>query len=245
MRKVACDLHMHSCLSPCGDDTMTPATAAGLSRLAGVEVAALTDHNTVRNCPAFVEACEAYGVDPLCGMELTTSEDIHLICLFRTLDEAASFEEAVWQKRVHIPNDSRFFGNQYIVSADDEIIGSEPDLLPNATQLSLGEAYRLAVEYGGVCYPAHVDRDANGIIAVLGTFPAEPPFRIAEYREPKNRVTYPEQYPNLKGLLAVYGSDSHRPEAIPEQAEFSLEVGDEGSPADAVFQLLRQQMEIT
>ena len=92
MRTVACDLHMHSCLSPCGEDTMTPATAAGLSRLSGVDVAALTDHNTVRNDPAFAEACEAYGISPLCGMELTTAEEIHMVCLFLNYEAAASFE---------------------------------------------------------------------------------------------------------------------------------------------------------
>ena len=76
------DLHIHSCLSPCADDDMTPADAAGMARLAGADVAALTDHNSAANCPAFFAACEAYGVVPVGGMELTTAEEIHLVCLF-------------------------------------------------------------------------------------------------------------------------------------------------------------------
>lgn len=240
MRRVFVDLHMHSCLSPCGDDAMTPATAAGLSKLAGVDVAALTDHNTVRNCPAFFEACEAYGISPLAGMELTTAEDIHVICLFRTLEESAAFEEAVWKHRVLIPNRTSIFGNQLIMNADDEVIGEEPNLFPNATTLDLTAAFALAEEYGGVCHPAHIDREANGIIAVLGTFPDRPAFRAAEFRDPENQKTYPELYPNLKGLRSVYGSDAHWPDAVPEKAEFSLEVGDTGTPAEAVFELLKR-----
>ena len=92
MRTVFVDLHNHSCLSPCGEDEMVPALVAGLHKLAGVDVAALTDHNTTRNCPAFFEAAQAYGLSPLAGMELTTAEDIHVVCLFLTCEEAAAFE---------------------------------------------------------------------------------------------------------------------------------------------------------
>lgn len=242
MRRFACDLHLHSCLSPCGEDDMTPATVAGLSRLAGVDVAALTDHNTVRNGPAFIEACLAYGISPLIGMELTTAEEVHMICLFLTYEEAKAFEDKVWENRVYIRNKPQYFGNQLIMNADDEVIGEEENLLPNATKLGLTAAYNLVREYGGVCYPAHVDRQANGIIAMLGTFPPEPPFKIAEFRDPENAKTYPDLYPNLKGLMVVYGSDSHRPDAVPEEAEFYLDVGDEGTPAEAVFKRLRDQM---
>ena len=242
MRTVACDLHMHSCLSPCGEDTMTPATAAGLSRLSGVDVAALTDHNTVRNDPAFAEACEAYGISPLCGMELTTAEEIHMVCLFLNYEAAASFEKEVWGRRVHIKNRPEYFGHQLRMNADDEVLGEEEDLLPNATGWGLTEAYELVERHGGVCFPAHVDRDANGIIAVLGTFPADPPFGIAEFRDFGNIPSYTEQYPNLRGLFYTYGSDAHRPEAIPEQAAFTMEVPDDGTPAEAVFEVLRSHM---
>ena len=76
------DLHIHSCLSPCADDSMTPASIAGMAKLGGLDICALTDHNSVKNCPAFSRACDFYGVIPLFGMELTTSEDVHMICLF-------------------------------------------------------------------------------------------------------------------------------------------------------------------
>ena len=63
---------MHSCLSPCGDDEATPANLAGMCALAGLDIAALTDHNTCGNCRAFCEAAQSYGILGICGMELTT-----------------------------------------------------------------------------------------------------------------------------------------------------------------------------
>ena len=141
MRRVYCDFHIHSCLSPCGDDEMTPALAAGLLKLSGYDVAALTDHNAVGNCPAFFRACESYGLTPLAGMELTTAEDIHLVCLLRTCPEAMRFGEAVNEHRVLIRNRPKFFGNQLLMDAEDNLLGEEPNLLPNATDLSLDDAF--------------------------------------------------------------------------------------------------------
>ena len=85
------DLHIHSCLSPCADNDMTPANIAGTATLAGIQIMALTDHNSVKNCPAFFKACKKYGVIPVPGMELTTAEDIHVVCLFDELDSAMAF----------------------------------------------------------------------------------------------------------------------------------------------------------
>ena len=91
MREYACDLHVHSCLSPCGDEDMTPGNIAGMAVLNGLDIVALTDHNSSKNCPAFFAQAKAQGIIPVAGMELTTAEDIHMICLFRTLEDALSF----------------------------------------------------------------------------------------------------------------------------------------------------------
>ena len=85
------DLHLHSCLSPCGSEDMTPANLAAMCALAGLEVVALTDHNTTGNCRAFCQAARAWGLLPLAGMELCTQEEIHLICLFPDPDQAEAF----------------------------------------------------------------------------------------------------------------------------------------------------------
>ena len=71
MTELAYDLHIHSCLSPCGDDDMTPANIAGMAALKGLDAVALTDHNSCKNCPAFLAAAKEYGIIGIPGMELT------------------------------------------------------------------------------------------------------------------------------------------------------------------------------
>ena len=87
MKKYYYDLHIHSCLSPCGDDDSTPNSIAGMGELNGLQIMALTDHNTCKNCPAFFKACKNHGILPVAGMELTTAEDIHAVCLFPNLEK--------------------------------------------------------------------------------------------------------------------------------------------------------------
>ncbi len=98
------DLHLHSCLSPCGDMDMTPNNLVNMAKLLGLDVIALTDHNTSLNCEAAIKVGEEVGVLVIPGMELTTSEDIHAVCLFPTLEKALAFSQYVDENRIHIRN---------------------------------------------------------------------------------------------------------------------------------------------
>ena len=210
MSAFTCDLHIHSCLSPCGDDDMTPFSIAGMAKLNGVEIAALTDHNACGNCETFFHACESYGVVPVAGMELTTSEDVHLLCLFPSLESALGFAETVDQKRIRIRNRPEVFGRQLLIGEGDEITGEEEDLLINATALSLEDAAALVKEHNGAAVPAHVDREGNGIIAMLGDLPEAPAFAAVEYRDEANAACYERQHPRLRGKRKIVSSDAHR-----------------------------------
>lgn len=226
MNRYYYDLHIHSCLSPCGDDDATPASIAGIAALNGLQIAALTDHNTTANCPAFFEAARAYGVIPIAGMELTTAEDIHVICLFSTLDAAMAFDREVSARRIRIRNKPAVFGNQLIMNADDEVIGEEPDLLINATTLSLEDAYTLAFFHGGACYPAHIDRPSNGMISVLGSFPETPAYSAYELNQADSEAAYRERFPMIRNLRRVVSSDAHDLGTISE-AQNSFRIDDE------------------
>ncbi|MCQ2441338.1 MAG: PHP domain-containing protein, partial [Clostridia bacterium] len=180
MNKYYYDLHIHSCLSPCADNDNTPNNIAGMASLCGLNIVALTDHNTCKNCPAFFTAAKRYGIIPIAGMELTTSEDIHVICLFDTLNNSLSFDEEINSRRIFIKNRTDIFGDQLILDSDDNVIGIDENLLSNATDVSIDEVPKIVSKYGGICYPAHIDRQANGIIEVLGTFPQTPIFNAVE-----------------------------------------------------------------
>ncbi len=198
------DLHVHSCLSPCGDDEMTPCNIAGMAYLAGVKIVALTDHNSCKNCPAFFTACAEYGVTAVAGMELTTSEEIHMVCLFGGLEQALAFDEALQPYRMKLKNRVEIFGSQPIMAAEDEIVGEDPYFLPAATTLSLSEAAAMVRSMGGVAYPAHIDRESNGMLAILGAFPEEPEFTLCEVRDKPNAEKL------SGGRRVVVSSDAHR-----------------------------------
>ena len=209
MMEFTYELHLHSCLSPCGDDLMTPNNIAGMAMLNGVKIAALTDHNTSRNCPAFFEACAKVGVIPVAGMELTTAEEIHMVCLFATLEEAMAFDAVVAEHRMKIKNRPEIFGEQQILDGDDELIGIEEDLLITATDLDIDSAAELVHQMGGACFPAHVDKQANGLIGILGMFPPTPVFRAAELHDMEHRDAYLEKYEEMRPLILLQNSDAH------------------------------------
>ena len=247
MNKYHYDLHIHSCLSPCGDDDMTPNNIAGMGVLNGLNIMALTDHNTCKNCPAFFKAARKNGIIPVAGMELTTAEDIHVVCLFPELEAAMAFDEFIQSHRMLIPNRTDIFGFQYIMDENDEVIGQEEYLLSNATDIMIDTVYEIVKEKGGICYPAHVDRDANGIISTLGTFPDYDymEFSTAEFHSAENIDEYNEKYPNLKNTLKVVSSDAHYLWDIKEKKEY-FEIADEPYSSalvrERLFELLRGQM---
>ena len=217
--KYSYDLHVHSCLSPCADNDNTPNNIAGMAHLSGIKIVALTDHNSAKNCPAFFKAAERYGIVPIAGMELTTSEDIHVVCLFEKLDDAMRFDKFIDTKRVLIKNRTDIFGEQLMLDENDEVIGSEEHLLPNATLISLDEAPEIVKNFGGICFPAHIDRDANGIVAILGTVPSSPDFRCVEIHDADKISEYKEKY-GLSDKLFIVSSDSHYLTDIDETNNF-------------------------
>ena len=226
MTRYFYDLHIHSCLSPCGDEDMTPNNIAGMAAIKGLNVLALTDHNTAKNCPAFFEACKRQGIIPIAGMELSTEEDIHLVCLFEELDDAMRFDAVIEEHLLPIDNRPEIFGEQLILNGDDEPIGEVKRLLISPTDLPIDEAIRLARAYGAHVHPAHIDRETNGIMAVLGDIPPEYGFKVFELRERANvdKLSGTVEELNEKNILVC--SDAHQLWNISE-AENSFMIDDE------------------
>ncbi len=229
MNRFYYDLHIHSSLSPCGDDDNTPNNIAGMASLNSLDIVALTDHNTCKNCPAFFVAAEKYGIIPIAGMELTTSEDIHVVCLFEKLDDAMKFSSYVDGHRVLIKNRPEFFGEQYILDGEDNVIGKEEYLLTNATEISVDDVFSLVSMYGGVAYPAHIDRASNSITAVLGTVPNDIGFKFYELHENENASGASEKY-NLDKTRFIISSDAHCLTDMRDAENFFLLEADKSEP---------------
>lgn len=241
MNKYYYDLHIHSCLSPCADDDNTPNNLVGMASLCGLNILALTDHNSTKNCPAFFDAAERYGIIPIAGMELTTAEDIHIVCLFRHLEDAVRFGEFVKEHLMAVKNKPNIFGEQLILDNEDNIIGKEENLLSVATDISVEALPPIVDNYGGICYPAHIDRDANGIIAILGTLPSTPHFNTVEFKCREKIAEYTSLY-NLFGKTIVIDSDAHYLTDMDDGKnyfELKADPSDKEGILDELFEMLR------
>jgi hypothetical protein len=166
--KVYYDLHMHSCLSPCGADDMTPYNLVNMAALAGLQVIAVADHNTTRNCAAAVEVGREAGVLVVPAMELTCREDVHVLCLFPDLDAAEACRLAVYEKLPQRKNRPKAFGNQFIMDAQDNVVAEEPQLLAFAADIGVYQAAEFIAGFGGFAIPAHIDRASFSLIAAMG-----------------------------------------------------------------------------
>ena len=230
------DLHVHSCLSPCGDEDNTPCNIAGMAEVCELDIVALTDHNTTKNCPAFFEAARRHGIIPVAGMELTTSEEIHVVCLFEKLDDAMAFDEYINTKRTLIKNRPEIFGNQLILDGEDNVIGTDEHLLTVATAVSIEDVAELVSRYSGVAFPAHIDRMSYGIIAVLGTVPESLPFAAVEFASDEAIDEYRQKY-NIGDKITVRSSDAHTLESVSDRS-YSFELSADKSSPDEVRRAL-------
>lgn len=231
------DLHIHSCLSPCADNDMTPNNIAGMAALKGLNIVALTDHNSCKNCPAFFEACRKQGLIPVAGMELSTAEDVHLVCLFERLEDAMRFDGEIQKHLMNVKNRPEIFGDQLVLNGDDEQIGIEEKLLISATDLWMSEAVALARSCGAHVHPAHIDRESNGIIAILGDVPEDYAFDCLEFNDSGNIERITKEYPATAEKKRVVSSDAHYLWDISE-ADNCVELDDEPYSSALVRQRL-------
>jgi len=173
MREVRSDLHIHTLLSACAEVEMIPPLIVEEALSKGLDLIAVTDHNTIGNARSVIQAAEKTDLTVLPGMELQTREEVELLCLFDTVDQAE-----VWQTRVDgwllpLENDPERFGPQYLVDHDGDFIAEEPRLLQAPTSVGLEEAVRQVRALGGLAILAHIDRSYHGLMPVLGIWPED------------------------------------------------------------------------
>ncbi|CZT55922.1 hypothetical protein BN3661_01016 [Eubacteriaceae bacterium CHKCI005] len=207
--KIHYDLHIHSALSPCGDNDMTPNNIVNMAKLCGLTMIAVTDHNSCLNCPAAVEVGRQIGVTVVPGMELCTAEDIHVVCLLPDLDASAAFSDYVHQKIPPLPADDDIFGRQLIMDDEDNIIDTEPLLLVTAADIGVDQIHDLVASFGGACFPAHIDKSAYSILASLGAIPPEAGFTVAEISSKGDVENLKKEHSILQSIPLLLNSDAH------------------------------------
>lgn len=197
------DFHNHTCLSPCASLELSPRVLVDRAAGAGIRVLALTDHNAAGNTSAFESLCRGAGLLPLCGLEVTTIEELHCLCLFESAERALAFEGLVQARLPRFPHNPETWGDQVIVDEDETILGQVDFYLGMSCRISLAELGTLCLSRGGLFIPAHIDRPSQSILSQFGHLPPGPYTALETHHNPCVLET--------RGLTLVAGSDAHFP----------------------------------
>ena len=205
------DLHNHSCLSPCGSLELSPRRILEIASAKNLKVMALTDHNSSLNCPAFAKLCPQFGIIPIFGMEATTSEEIHVLCLFTSLEASLAFNEFAYSILTPFLNNPEKTGDQVYVDEEDNIEGEVEYYLVNPLDMSIDDIGGKTAEYGGIVIPAHIDRAAFSMPSQLGVVVKGPWTALECVRIPP---VFNGQPLDTLGCPLTTSSDAHYPEHI-------------------------------
>ncbi|MCX7710130.1 MAG: PHP domain-containing protein [Clostridia bacterium] len=207
--KVAVDLHIHTALSPCGDNDMTPNNIANMAFLKGLDIIAITDHNSVKNCEAVINCACKKGIVVVPGMEVETKEEVHVVCLFPTLEEAKKMQEIVYSALPVRENREEIFGQQLVLDDEDNPLEQERRFLITAADISVDDVFSKVEELGGVAIPAHIDRESYSIISNLGMIPDYLNITCVEISKMCSCESFQIQHPYLDRYSFIRSSDAH------------------------------------
>ena len=208
IREFRCDFHVHTCLSPCADLDMYPRAVVAMSLARRLDVIAICDHNASENIPHVIKCAEGTGLVVLPGMEIMSSEEVHVLALFDKLDNLNPLQELVYS---HLPgkNNEDLFGCQAIVNEHDEVEGLSERFLIGATTLPLSEIVNGIHNLGGLAIAAHIDRESFGILGQLGFIPDGLWLDALEISRQTGLAAARRRYPDLARSAFIESSDSH------------------------------------
>ena len=171
LKEYKADFHIHSCLSPCGDLDMTPRNIVAKALALGLDLVAISDHNASENIAAVIKSAQGTQLSILPGMEVTSSEEVHILALFENLDSIRQFQKIVYKNLILVEIDQRMIQDQVVVNEKDEVEGFNEFPLLGASLLSLEEIVEKIHQMSGLAIAAHVDKESYSIIAQLGFIP--------------------------------------------------------------------------
>lgn len=221
MPKLRYDLHIHSCLSPCGEEEMTPNNIIGMAQILELDVLAVADHNTAKNLPAIMALGKAAGLLVVPAIEVTTAEEVHVLSLFPSLEAALEMDRILYEALPSVMNRPDIFGRQLWMDEEDQVLGETDKLLINATSLSIERVFSQVRALGGVPIPAHVDKNAYSVLSNLGFIPPELGVSTVEVARPP--------FAGADGYRIITDSDAHALETLAQhdarllEAERSIE----------------------
>ena len=203
------DLHIHTVLSPCGDIEMTPLHIVNKALERGIGIIGITDHNSTLHTKDARRIGEREGVYVMCGAEITTKEEVHVLAFVDGDDAIDTLQKFISDNLIKVPNDPDFFGYQLIVNEAEEVLGEEEYLLINAIDKTIEEVELFIRSLGGIFIPAHIDKAQNSLLSQLGFVP---PHLNADALELSAKCDFDDflaQNSYLSGYKFIRSSDAH------------------------------------
>lgn len=208
-REYHVDLHIHTVLSACAEVEMIPPLIVEEALQKGLHVIAITDHNATGNVTAVMEAAAGTGLIVLPGMELLTQEEVDVLCIFDTAEQAQAWQTQVDGWLLPLDNDAERFGPQFLVDAGGDFVAEDTRMRKAPAKVGIEEAARAVHALGGLVIPAHVERDVYGLLYVLGFWPPDLEADAAEVSHNLRPSQAYAQYLSLKNVPIISNSDAH------------------------------------
>lgn len=204
------ELHVHTVLSPCAEVEMIPPLIVRTALERGITLLAITDHNASANVEAVMRAAQGSALTVLPGMEVQTREEVHMLCLFDTLEQLADWQQQVDAHLPDLENNVELFGEQFVVDETGAFIRRERRLLLTSTQMTLEKAAMHVHALGGLAIPAHIDRKAFSLITNLGFVPPGVPFAALEITRHISPMQARQRFPQIGAIPLMQSGDAHR-----------------------------------
>ncbi len=209
MQSLRADLHIHSVLSPCGGLEMSPNSIMQRLKQFGIQWLAITDHNSMANCPAYQKVAEKEGLFFTWGVEIQSVEEIHLLAYFDDSSSAEKFNTELYESLFPLDNDPDFFGDQVIIDENENILRVEPRALINSSEWNLNTVVEKVQAYNGLVVPAHIDSSVNSILSQLGFMPEVPQFQLFGISACLDVKSWVQDNPYFKDKVFLRASDAH------------------------------------
>jgi 3',5'-nucleoside bisphosphate phosphatase len=210
------DLHIHSGLSPCADDDMSPHNIIQMAKLKGLELISICDHNSLKQQAVLAQVAKDHQLNYLSGIELQTKEEVHVLAYFKDPSDLPAMQSWINHVQVKVMNRPNFFGNQVLYDTQDNIIAEEPIALIFSLNCSLSECLEAIHSHHGLAVLAHIYGRKNGIVTQLGFIPANLNIDGIELTQEADQARFIKEYPQYADLPCFFNSDAHTLSAIHE-----------------------------
>ncbi len=204
------DLHIHTCLSPCAELSMTPRDIVEKAASLGINIIAICDHNSAENVAVTRDLARSKGITVFPGMEVCSSEEVHILALFGRLEDALRLQDVVYEHLQPGENDEDTIGMQVVVNDINEVLDFNKRMLLGATSLSVEEVVDSIHRFGGLAVASHIDRDGFGIICQLGFIPDGLRLDALEISRSIETDLARERFADYRRFPWISSSDAHR-----------------------------------